>query len=110
MTEFMVEWWTMLPFIVMLLMIAVAPLVVGEWWEKNTNKLIVSLILGIPVAIYMIVAGGHEGSHAIMHQMLYDYVPFIILLLSLFVVTGGINLSGDIMATPKVNTLFLAIG
>lgn len=110
MTEFMVEWWAMLPFIVMLLMIAIAPLVVGEWWEKNTNKLIVSLILGIPVAIYMIVAGGHEGSHAIMHQMLYDYVPFIILLLSLFVVTGGINLSGDIMATPKVNTLFLAIG
>lgn len=107
---FMVEWWTMIPFIVMLLMIAVAPLVVGEWWEKNLNKLIVSLILGIPVAIYMIVAGGHEGTHAIEHQMVFDYLPFIILLLSLFVVTGGINLSGDIQAKPGINTLFLAIG
>ena len=106
----MVEWWTMIPFIVMLLMIAVAPLVVGEWWEKNLNKLIVSLILGIPVAIYMIVAGGEDGTHAIEHQMIYDYLPFIILLLSLFVVTGGINLSGDIKAKPLVNTAFLAIG
>ena len=41
--------------------------------------------------------------------MLYDYVPFVVLLGALFVVTGGIHLSGDIMATPKTNAMFLAI-
>lgn len=97
----------MIPFAIMLLMIAVAPLVAEKWWESNLNKLIVSLILGIPVAVCLIMGGmGHEFEH----QMLLDYVPFIILLLSLFVVTGGINLSGDIKATPGVNTIFLALG
>lgn len=97
----------MIPFAIMLLMIAIAPLVMEHWWEKNLNKLIVSLVLGIPVAVCLIIGGmGHEFEH----QMLFDYVPFIILLLSLFVVTGGIHLSGDIKATPKVNTIFLALG
>ncbi|MCQ2328955.1 MAG: sodium:proton antiporter [Paludibacteraceae bacterium] len=99
--------WSMIPFAIMLLMIAVAPLVAEKWWESNINKLIVSLVLGIPVAVCLIMGGmGHNFEH----QMLFDYVPFIILLLSLFVVTGGINLSGDIKATPGVNTLFLGIG
>lgn len=97
----------MIPFAIMLLMIAIAPLVMEHWWEKNINKLIVSLVLGIPVAVCLIMGGmGHEFEH----QMLFDYVPFIILLLSLFVVTGGIHLSGDIKATPGVNTLFLGLG
>ena len=43
-------------------------------------------------------------------QLIYDYIPFIILLLSLYVVTGGIRLTGDIKAKPSVNTLFLGIG
>ena len=42
--------------------------------------------------------------------MLFDYVPFLILLGALFTITGGIHLSGDIAAKPKVNTLFLGIG
>jgi Na+/H+ antiporter NhaD/arsenite permease-like protein len=49
-------------------------------------------------------------SHDLMHQMIFDYIPFIILLTALFTVTGGIHLSGDIPAKPSVNTLFLGIG
>ena len=101
--------WMLIPFVVMLLCIAILPLIphVGEWWESNRNKLIVSCVLGAPVVVYMIV---HHLTHNLIDTVFFDYVPFIILLLSLFVITGGIHLSGDIMAKPWVNTLFLAIG
>ncbi len=102
-----VPWWAMLPFVCMLLMIAVGPLVAEKWWESNTNKLIVSFILGVPTAIFLI---NHGLGANIEHQMLYDYLPFIILLTSLYVITGGIHLSGDIKASPAVNTLFMGIG
>ena len=99
--------WTMIPFAIMLLAIAIAPMVAEKWWESNRNKLIVSCVLGIPVAVYMLAKG---LSHELVHTIFFDYVPFIILLLALFVITGGIHLSGDIKAKPWVNTTFLAIG
>ncbi|MCR4665061.1 MAG: sodium:proton antiporter [Paludibacteraceae bacterium] len=99
--------WTMIPFAIMLLAIAVAPMVAEKWWESNRNKLIVSCVLGIPVAAYMLVQG---LSQELIHTIFFDYVPFIILLLALFVITGGIHLSGDIKAKPWINTTFLAIG
>lgn len=102
-----VEIWALIPFVIMLLGIAVFPFIIGKWWEKNTNKLIFSLVLGIPTAIYLITKGlGAE----IADQMLYDYIPFIVLLCSLFVVTGGLYRGGDIEAKPWVNTTILAIG
>lgn len=99
--------WALIPFVIMLLSIAIGPMLVEKWWESNRNKLIVSLVLGIPVAIYMVVVG---LTHHLVDTIFFDYVPFIILLLALFVITGGIHLSGDISAKPWVNTLFLAIG
>ncbi len=99
--------WTLIPFVLMLLSIAIVPLVAEHWWESNRNKFIVSLVLGVPTAIYLICAG---MGHNLEHQMLFDYVPFIILLCALFVVTGGIHIGGDIEAKPATNTLILAIG
>ncbi|MCI7429904.1 MAG: sodium:proton antiporter [Bacteroidales bacterium] len=99
--------WSLIPFGIMLLMIAIGPLVAEKWWESNINKLIVSLFLGVPTAICLIMGG---MTHDLEHQVLFDYVPFIVLLLALFVITGGIHLSGDIKAKPWVNTLFLGIG
>lgn len=102
--------WTMVPFILMLLMIAIGPLVAEHWWEDNYNKLIVSILLGVPTAVYLMSAYGMQGVHALEHQVIYDYIPFIVLLLSLYVITGGIHLSGDIKAKPIINTAFLGIG
>lgn len=99
--------WSLIPFGIMLLMIAIGPLVAEKWWESNINKLIVSLFLGVPTAVCLIMGG---MIHDLEHQVLFDYVPFIVLLLALFVITGGIHLSGDIKAKPWVNTLFLGIG
>ena len=99
--------WALSPFVLMLLAIAVCPLFFDHWWEKNKNKLIVSLALGIPTAVYLVAMG---LSHDLIHQLLFDYVPFIILLGALFVITGGIHLKGDIEAKPWINTTFLGIG
>lgn len=101
--------WMLIPFAVMLLCIAVLPLLpkVGEWWEENTHKLIVSVILGAPVGIWMVMNGGAQEFE---HTMIYDYVPFILLLMALFTTTGGINIKGDLKATPIVNTAIMAIG
>ena len=99
--------WLLIPFIIMLLTIAIAPLVAGDWWEKNSNKLFYVLCLSIPTSIVLAISG--LGGNLV-HQILYDYLPFIILLCALFVVTGGIKLTINSVATPTVNTtmLFLA--
>ncbi|MDD3876402.1 MAG: sodium:proton antiporter [Bacteroidales bacterium] len=99
--------WASIPFLIMLLFIAIGPLFFNHWWEENKNKLIISLALGIPTAVFLIVNG---LSHNLIHQMVFDYLPFIVLLGSLFIITGGIHLKGDIQAKPAINTLFLAIG
>ncbi|MBR6559966.1 MAG: sodium:proton antiporter [Alistipes sp.] len=102
-----IEIWALIPFILMLLSIATMPLIAEKWWEKNSNKLIVAILLSIPASAYLILNGMAEN---LTHQILWDYIPFITLLTTLFVVTGGIEILGDIQARPRNNTLMLATG
>ena len=89
----------------MLLAIAVLPLAAPAFWESNARKLALSALLGLPVLI--LYARHHPA--ALLHTG-EEYLSFIILLGSLFVVSGGILVTGDLPATPRVNTAFLAIG
>jgi Na+/H+ antiporter NhaD/arsenite permease-like protein len=93
------------PFAGLLLTIAILPLIAHHWWESNRNKGIVSALFGVPMAAYML----FENPHAAAHTAL-EYTAFIILLGSLFVISSGIFLRGDIRATPRNNLLFLIIG
>jgi Na+/H+ antiporter NhaD/arsenite permease-like protein len=89
----------------MLLAIAFCPLRVPHWWEANRNKMFVSAALGLPVlAVY-----GVRHPATLVHTAL-DYVSFIVLLAGLFVVSGGILLRGDLVATPVTNAGFLVVG
>ena len=97
--------YTILPFVAMLLAIAVLPLWTPHWWEHNRNKLIVSAALGLPVLGLYVARDPHALAH-----MGADYLSFIILLAGLFVIAGGVLLRGDLEATPAVNTAFLAVG
>jgi Na+/H+ antiporter NhaD/arsenite permease-like protein len=99
-----------LPFVALLLSIAILPLVAGHWWESNLNKAIVSVALGTGFAAYLILAHGRAGSHALIHSIVYDYVPFIILLGALFVISGGIHVKGSLAGTPLSNTAIMAVG
>jgi Na+/H+ antiporter NhaD/arsenite permease-like protein len=110
-----------LPFAGILLTIAILPLVSrwSSWWEHNRNKLLISLALAAVACVYYSLrgygfAGSAPGFQAILtvlrHAIIGDYIPFIVLLLSLYVISGGIRLSGDIPAHPLTNCLFLTVG
>ena len=110
-----------LPFACMLMAIALFPLIprLSHWWEHNRSKLAVSLVLGMIVCGYYAfgrsASGGLSPNMAALgallrHAVLDDYVPFIVLLLSLYTISGGIRLSGDIPAHPATNAGFLLLG
>jgi Na+/H+ antiporter NhaD/arsenite permease-like protein len=91
----------------MLLSIAIFPLSPARhWWEKNRNRLLVAVILSAYPAVYYF----STDPHPLTHVLQFEYVPFIVLLGSLFVISGGIRLTGDLVASPHTNTAFIAIG
>lgn len=103
-----IPWYGLLPFTALLAAIATFPLMsrTRHLWEKRRFQLLVALALGIPMAVWVWSLGGRaEVVHA-----LVEYGSFITLLLALFVVSGGVFVAGDIRATPRNNTLFLATG
>jgi len=95
------------PFALMLLAIAVAPLWKERLWHPNRHKAIVSALLGLPVLVYI---GLQDGGLGALAHTGREYLSFIILLASLFVISGGIAVQADLRATPRVNTAFLALG
>ena len=94
-----------LPFVLMLLAIAILPLALPRWWESNRHKFWISLLLGAPVfALYL-----QRSPRALLDTGM-EFASFMILLASLYVVSGGVFLAGDLRATPQTNTAFLAVG
>jgi Na+/H+ antiporter NhaD/arsenite permease-like protein len=93
------------PFAAILLAIALLPLFAPTFWSSNARKLGVGALLGLPVLV--LYARHHPA--ALVHAA-GDYLSFIILLGSLFVISGGVLVTGDIEARPGLNTAFLAVG
>ncbi len=100
--------WSCIPFACMLLSIALFPLLAPDFWHHHFGKVSAfwALLLGAPFLFVYKNAALYE----ILHIILADYVPFIILLWSLYTVSGGILLRGSLRGTPLVNTLILVIG
>src|SRR5881296_1212118 len=96
---------TALPFVALLLAIALLPLAAGGWWHHNRNKALVSFLLAAPILIYL-------GTTApeLLHEKFHEYLGFIVVIGALFVVTGGIHIQGSLAGTPLVNTGMLCIG
>jgi Na+/H+ antiporter NhaD/arsenite permease-like protein len=93
------------PFILLLLLIAIMPLVAPQFWEKNRNKVVITVILSIPIFLYLMISHPQK-----LFGAMEEYISFILLLASLYIIAGGILISGDLRATPANNTLFLLIG
>lgn len=108
------------PFLAILLGIAILPLLPATHhaWERNSNKLLVSLALSAVTLGYYgfrsIPFYGETGVGAVKgvleHAIVEDYVPFVILLFSLYVAAGGIRLEADLVASPRTNATILGIG
>src|SRR5512143_3947940 len=97
--------WSVIPFVGLLLSIALLPLRAPRFWESHKNKGLVAFLWSLPIAAYFLFNAPHE-----LLLSLKDYASFLLLLAALFIISGGIVLKGDIRATPEVNTLILFIG
>ncbi|MBZ0265323.1 sodium:proton antiporter [bacterium] len=100
--------WSVIPFVGILLSIALFPLFAPHWWHHNFPK--VSIFWALLFAIPFLIVYKGEAVYEILHIYLADYIPFIILLLGLFVASGGIYLKGTLVGTPKANLILLVIG
>jgi Na+/H+ antiporter NhaD/arsenite permease-like protein len=102
-------WPWMLPFVGLLLSIAVGPLLFPRVWYDHYGKIAfawstltlapLAALRGMPVAV-----------DALVHELLADYLSFIALLFALYVVAGGILVTGNLRGTPWVNATILALG
>ncbi|MDR2946267.1 MAG: sodium:proton antiporter, partial [Candidatus Adiutrix sp.] len=101
-------WWA-LPFAGMLLSIAFCPLVVPHFWHHHFGKVAAgwAVIFAIPC---WLVFGSGVAMYTILETILLEYLPFVILLLSLFTIAGGIRLTGTLIGTPKLNTILIFVG
>lgn len=103
------RWPHALPFAGLLLSIALGPLLLPRIWHHHYGKIAAAWSLLALIAL-VIFAGGMATLAALVHAMLAEYLGFIVLLFSLYVVAGGILITGDIKATPAVNAGILALG
>ena len=97
------------PFACMLLSIALGPLFFAHFWEHHFGKVAVfwGMAFLVPCAI---VYGPSTAIYEGLHSIILEYIPFIILLFSLFTVAGGVRLKGSLVGTPAVNTGLLLTG
>jgi Na+/H+ antiporter NhaD/arsenite permease-like protein len=125
---------TVLPFCLLLAAIAILPLTAraSHWWEHNSSKFLVAGILGLVTLGYYLFLHRHAvdlhfpthtavapaatgpswgvAGAVLANAFLSEYVPFIVLLFALYVISGGVRIEGDLEATPRVNTTFLGVG
>ncbi|MDZ7580507.1 MAG: sodium:proton antiporter [Deltaproteobacteria bacterium] len=100
--------WSCIPFAGMLLSIALFPLLAPDFWHHHFGK--VSAFWAATLGIPFLLAFRGLALYEILHIILADYVPFIILLWSLYTISGGILLRGTLRGTPVLNTTILIIG
>ena len=99
--------WSAAPFALLLLCVAVLPMVAHDWWHRNRNKALVVVMFAAPVVILLLSLKG--GDLALGHAV-EEYVSFIVMLGSLYAISGGVAITGDLRGRPATNTAFLAVG
>ncbi len=100
--------WSVIPFVGILLSIALLPLIAPRIWHHHFGK--ISAFWALLFAVPFVFAYGEEGFIEILHIYIADYMPFIILLWALFTAGGGIFVKGAPVGTPLANLIALLIG
>ena len=97
------------PFVCMLLSIAICPLIMPHFWHHHFGK--VAVFWGLAFLVPCAMAYGFQMAvYQLVHVLFSEYIPFIVLLLALFTIAGGVRLKGQLVGTPIVNTGLLALG
>ena len=102
-------WWWGIPFAGILLSIAVMPLLAPIFWHHHFGKVAAGWALLFLVPFAVAFGPGLAGA-SLVHALLAEYIPFVILLTALFTVAGGIYIKGNLHGSPGLNTGLLAIG
>jgi Na+/H+ antiporter NhaD/arsenite permease-like protein len=100
--------WSIIPFVGILLSIAVLPLIAPHLWHHHFGKISAFWALGFAVPFLFVYRG--IAIYQIIHIYIIDYIPFIILLWGLYTIAGGIVVKGSFKGTPIVNTIMLLLG
>ncbi|RMX03623.1 sodium:proton antiporter [Corticibacter populi] len=97
------------PFSGMLLSIALLPLLAPQFWHHHFGKVTAGWALAflLPFGLQF---GWATALAGLVHALLAEYLPFVLLLTALFTVSGGIHLRGNLRGTPLLNTAMLALG
>jgi len=101
-------WWSV-PFAGILLSIALMPLVVPAFWHHHYGKVAAAWALAFLLPFAAIHGAPLAGSQLV-HALVGEYIPFVILLAALFTVSGGIHIRGNLHGSPRLNTAILATG
>ena len=127
-------YWMVTPFALLLGAIAILPLIPAthHWWESNLHRFYVAGSLALVTLVYYLLLHAHplhahwpvhhivrpavegpnftETAEVFANAMLAEYIPFIVLLFSLYTISGGIRIVGDLQAHSLTNTMFLLVG
>ncbi|WP_295850038.1 sodium:proton antiporter [uncultured Xylophilus sp.] len=98
-----------LPFAGLLLSIALVPLAAPGFWHRHFGKIAAAWALAFLLP-FAAVAGAGAAAGVVLHALLAEYLPFIVLLTALFTVSGGIYLRGNLHGSAGLNTGLLAAG
>ncbi len=101
-------WWG-LPFAGMLLSIALLPLLAPRFWHHHFGKVAAAWALAMLLP-FADLFGATAAAQALVHTLVAEYIPFIVLLTALFTVSGGIYVRGNLHGSPLLNTGLLALG
>ncbi len=101
-------WWA-LPFAGVLLSIALVPLFAMRVWHHHYGKITAAWTLAFFVP-FVVLYGPALAGASLVHALVAEYIPFILLLTALFTVAGGIYIRGNLHGSPVLNTVLLAIG
>ncbi|KAA0684704.1 sodium:proton antiporter [Azospirillum brasilense] len=98
-----------IPFVGILLSIALMPLLAPSFWHHHFGKVAAGWAIAflLPFALTF---GAGLATYELLHTLLLEYIPFIVLLTALFTVAGGVRICGTLVGTPLANTLGLGLG
>ena len=101
--------WLCIPFVILLLCVAIGPIALPHQWEKRQG-LVVAVLSALLLVSYGMLQSGHAAVELALECMVLDYIPFIVLLFGLFCVAGNITLVGDLAGSPRINVALLLFG
>ncbi len=101
--------WLCIPFVGLLLSVALFPILKPDWWDKHEPHAVIFWSL-LVIVLFTAKFGVGKSAEMVLDCIFNDYLTFIVLLFGLYCVSGNITFAGDLAGSPGVNVFLLAVG